>query len=87
MKTSHAPAAGSLTSEQTNAYWDDGFVFPIRVMSKDQAAHMRTELEYIEREGQAANLPRPLKEYIRVHSDCVLSKNRTQSSVCRCTRI
>lgn len=38
-----------LTQEQIDAFWRDGCVFPIRVMSVDEAAEVRAKLETFER--------------------------------------
>jgi phytanoyl-CoA dioxygenase PhyH len=38
-----------LTQEQVDAFWRDGCVFPIRVMSTEQAAEARARLEAFER--------------------------------------
>jgi ectoine hydroxylase-related dioxygenase (phytanoyl-CoA dioxygenase family) len=40
-----------LTQQQIDTYWRDGCVFPIRVMSSDEAAEVRDRLEAFEKES------------------------------------
>ena len=54
------------------AYWEDGFLFPIRVMSEPEAGACREELEQIEKDWLDAGLPLPLLHYKRVHAHCVM---------------
>lgn len=61
-----------LTDETVSAYWNDGFVFPIRVMSTEDAAALRQQLEQIERDWTDSDLPRPLNTYKRIHAECVM---------------
>ena len=53
-------------------YWDDGFLFPIQVMSAGEAAAARAELEAVEHEWLDAGLPLPLNTYKRVNAQVVL---------------
>jgi len=69
---STANQQSSFAQSEVSRYWDDGFVFPIRVLSEQETNACRSELETIEHEFGNANLPRPLKEYLRVHSHTVL---------------
>jgi len=64
--------SASLSHEQSEHYWNDGFIFPLPVISATQAGQYRAQLEDIERNYQHHNLPRPLNDYIRTHSDCVM---------------
>ena len=65
--------ASSLNSKETADYWNDGFVFPIPVMSSETAIAYRSQLEFIEKTHQQnPSLKRPLNDYIRTHSDVVL---------------
>jgi len=52
-------------------YWDDGYVFPVRVFTTERAADYRAQLEKIEQSTANADLPRPLAQYIRSHSEVV----------------
>lgn len=67
---------GTLSPRQRAAYRDDGFLFPLRVLSTAAAADYRCRLESMEREFAGAEppvaLPRPLRDYIRVHSEVVM---------------
>ena len=47
-------------------YWDDGFVFPIQVMTAEEAVGLRAELEALEAQWQNGELPQPLNTYKRV---------------------
>ena len=49
-----------LTNEQVDAFWRDGCVFPIRVMSEQEAGALRARLETFERETGG-----PLKGVLR----------------------
>ena len=62
----------SLTDDRTAAYWRDGFLFPLRVMTADKAAALRAELERIEAEYAEGGLPHPIAQYKRVNSHCVM---------------
>ena len=61
-----------LTRDQIRAYRDDGYVFPIRVMSRKAASSLRAELEALEAEWLAADLPQPLNTYKRVNAQVVM---------------
>ena len=62
----------SLTDNQVARYWEDGFLFPIPVISADEAADCRAELERIEQDWGDAELPRPFAQYLRTHSHVVM---------------
>ena len=63
---------GHLTSAQTDQYWRDGYLFPLDIFSRDEAACYRAELEAIERDWLEADLPQPLGTYKRVNAHCVM---------------
>lgn len=63
---------GRLSQDQTNDYWRDGYLFPIEVFSPAEAAELRNELERMEKEWLAADLPHALLQYKRINSNCVL---------------
>ncbi|SDD32802.1 phytanoyl-CoA dioxygenase family protein [Ruegeria marina] len=63
---------GRLSAAQTAQYWQDGFLFPFQVMSGHEAASLRAELEQIERDWLAADLPLPLNMYKRVNAHVVM---------------
>lgn len=62
----------SLDKNQISSYWEDGFLYPLQVLSTEQAIGYRHQLEIIEHDYANHPLPRPLSEYIRSHADCVL---------------
>lgn len=66
------PSKTSLTQAQTDAYWRDGFLFPLTVLSPEEAQAARDELERIERDWLTADLPHPLATYKRVNAHLVL---------------
>ncbi len=67
-KTDNRPLAG----KSLDRYRDDGFVFPIQVMSPQEAHLLRLELENIEAQYTAGTLPAPLSQYLRVNTSVVL---------------
>lgn len=62
----------ALTETQQAQYWDDGYLFPLDLMSCEEAAQWRAEIEAIETDWLAADLPLPLNSYKRVNSHVVL---------------
>lgn len=71
----HQPLAlenGRLSEDLKQQYWDDGFLFPIQAIPADEARALRAELETIERDWLAADLPQPLNTYKRVNSNLVM---------------
>ncbi len=62
-----------LSDSQITQYWDEGYLFPVPVFSKEKAASFRAELEQIEQDwGTSEKLGRPLVNYKRVHSEIVM---------------
>jgi hypothetical protein len=57
-----------LTQEQVDAYWRDGCIFPIRVMSPEAAGEIRARLEAFERQAGG-----PLKGDLRHKSHLLFS--------------
>mgnify|MGYP004194076367 CR=1 FL=1 len=51
-------AEGRLSDRLADQYWNDGFLFPIQVMT--------AELEALEAQWQNGELPQPLNTYKRV---------------------
>ncbi|MEZ5776111.1 MAG: phytanoyl-CoA dioxygenase family protein [Hyphomicrobiaceae bacterium] len=64
--------AGTLTGEQVAGYRRDGFVLPIDVLSGDEAAAWRGEVETAEATHRDGALPHPLNQYFRVNAQVVL---------------
>ncbi len=63
---------GHLSDTQVQQYWEQGYLFPISVFGTQKAAQMRAELEWIESEWSAADLPRSVKTYKRVNAHAVM---------------
>ncbi len=63
---------GRLTKEQTDAYWSDGFLFPLQGLSPEEAASYRAEIEALERDWRDAGLPLPLNTYKRINAHLVM---------------
>lgn len=63
---------GRLSRDQIDDYWADGYLFPIEVMTPAEAALLRAEIERIEADGMAADLPLPLNMYKRVNAHVVM---------------
>lgn len=61
-----------LTPEQAQAYTDDGYLFPIRVMTEDDAAELRAELETLETKWLDNGLDLPLNTYKRINAQVVM---------------
>jgi len=61
-----------LSAAQCDQYWDDGFLFPLQVLSTDTAAAYRRQLEAIEAQSQSFQKPRVLNEYLRAHAELVM---------------
>ena len=62
----------SLSQSETDSYWRDGYLFPVRGLSTVEAASARSELEAIERDWLDNGLPLPLNTYKRVNAHVVL---------------
>ncbi len=72
MITSQPTPAGRLSQTQIDAYWRDGFLFPVQGLSAEDAAAYRAELERIETDWLDAGLPLPLNTYKRINSHLVM---------------
>lgn len=72
MVNSQASSRFALTPEQSEQYWEDGFLFPLNILSEAEAAQARQELEQIEKEWLTADLPLPLNTYKRVNAHLVM---------------
>lgn len=65
-------ADGRLSKDQVDAYWNDGYLFPLPAISGDTAIAARAELERIERDWLDNGLPLPLNTYKRINAHVVL---------------
>lgn len=65
-------AQGRLSAAQKDAYWRDGYLFPLPVMPDTDAQALRAELEATEETWRDNGLPLPLNTYKRVNAHCVL---------------
>lgn len=63
---------GTLPKDAAQAYWDDGYLFPIDTVGAAKAASWRAELEEAEATWLNAGLPRPLMTYKRVNAQLVM---------------
>ncbi len=62
----------TLTAQQQQNYWDDGYLFPLPVMSADEAATLRSRLEALEAKWLDNGLPLPLNTYKRINAQVVM---------------
>ncbi|WP_137701624.1 phytanoyl-CoA dioxygenase family protein [Marimonas lutisalis] len=65
--------AGHLPQPLIEQYWRDGFLFPIQAIPAETALSWRAELERIERDWLAADLPHPINTYKRMLSNVVMT--------------
>jgi ectoine hydroxylase-related dioxygenase (phytanoyl-CoA dioxygenase family) len=63
---------GLLTEEQKEAYWNDGYLFPINVANASQSNNWRNSLEKIEQDWLDNGLKLPLNTYKRVNAQVVM---------------
>ena len=63
---------GLLTEEQKEAYWNDGYLFPINVANALQSNNWRNSLEKIEQDWLDNGLKFPLNTYKRVNAQVVM---------------
>lgn len=63
---------GRLNKTTVQQYWDDGYLFPVPMLSPDEAARARAELEAIEHKWLDNGLPLPLNTYKRVNAHVVM---------------
>ena len=64
--------SGSLTSEQLDSYWENGFVKPVRAFSPEEASELRTRIEALERREVAGGLPQDIQQYFRVNGQIAI---------------
>ena len=63
---------GKLAQADKDRYWEDGFLHPIKVLSDEGAAQARADIEAVEADWLAADLPQPLNTYKRVNANVVM---------------
>jgi len=63
---------GCLPEPLVQRYHQDGFLFPIPVLTPEEAAAARRTLEALEDRWLDAGLPRPLNTYKRINAHCVM---------------
>lgn len=56
----------------SQGYWDQGFAFPLTVMSAAQAGAYRQDLESLEAQWSGGVNGRALNQFLRVNAQCVL---------------
>ncbi len=64
--------SAQLSPAQSQAYRDDGYLFPVRVMSPDKAADLRARLEALEATWLDNGLDLPLNTYKRINAQVVM---------------
>lgn len=62
----------SLSRAEIDRYWSEGYLFPIRGLSPDEARAARAELETLEQTWLDNGLPLPLNTYKRVNAHVVI---------------
>ena len=72
MSQSPPSATTTLSTDQTTQYWRDGYLFPLTILSQNEALDARSQLEQIEAEWLTADLPQPLGTYKRVNAHLVM---------------
>ncbi len=72
MSDQNAKHQSTLTQAQSARYWEDGFLFPLSVLSEQEAFEIRAEFEGIERDWRDADLPLPFNTYKRVNAHLVM---------------
>ena len=63
---------GRLSEAQRASYWEEGYLFPIRVFSEEKAEAARRSFEDMEKDWLDAGLPQPLNTYKRVNAQVVM---------------
>lgn len=72
MQTATPLTDGRLSKASTAQYWDDGFLFPINVLSAQKAQDYRAQIEAVERDWLDNGLDLPLATFKRVNAQCVM---------------
>lgn len=65
-------AGKRLDQAQVDSYWENGFLFPVKVFDAGITAQARAELEAMEAEWLTADLPQPLNTYKRINANVVM---------------
>ncbi|MDP5085186.1 MAG: phytanoyl-CoA dioxygenase family protein [Yoonia sp.] len=63
---------GQLDPLLQRQYWDDGYLFPLPGLSREEALTYRAEIEAIEEEWLDNGLPLPLNTYKRINAHLVM---------------
>lgn len=63
---------GQLDPQLQRQYWDDGYLFPLPGLSREEALTYRAEIEAIEEEWLDNGLPLPLNTYKRINAHLVM---------------
>ncbi len=61
-----------LSKQQVNRYRQDGYLFPLDILSLDAAAEYRGKIENLEVDPANTSLPRPIGRYFRSNAHCVI---------------
>ena len=72
MPEGHIPHTKKLTEQQVAQYWRDGYIFPLDLMSRQEAQIWRQKLEQMEQDYCEAKMPRTVNTYKRINAQCVM---------------
>ena len=72
MPEGHIPHTKKLTEQQVAQYWRDGYIFPLDLMSRQEAQIWRQKLEQMEQDYREVKMPRTVNTYKRINAQCVM---------------
>ena len=72
MPEGHIPHTKKLTEQQVAQYWRDGYLFPLDLMSRQEAQIWRQKLEQMEQDYREVKMPRTVNTYKRINAQCVM---------------
>lgn len=72
MPEGHIPHTKKLTEQQVAQYWRDGYIFPLDLMSRQEAQIWRQKLEQMEKDYREVKMPRTVNTYKRINAQCVM---------------
>ena len=72
MPEGHILHTKKLTEQQVAQYWRDGYIFPLDLMSRQEAQIWRQKLEQMEQDYREVKMPRTVNTYKRINAQCVM---------------
>jgi ectoine hydroxylase-related dioxygenase (phytanoyl-CoA dioxygenase family) len=72
MPEGHILHTKKLTEQQVAQYWRDGYLFPLDLMSRQEAQIWRQKLEQMEQDYREVKMPRTVNTYKRINAQCVM---------------